>query len=324
MIDRLELLVPEDVPRRIEEWRKHRVRGAAHGSVYALTLDADFQLSLRVHYDFRVPIAKENRHVKVDFTGTRLLSADDFLWRLTSLFQIQREDALSLRVARIDLATDVWSVPVEWFKQHCRVKRKRKPRSFEVCQTETSKGAVTSVVFGKRPDLYRIYDRIAEKRERGEEILYAGKLTGAPVPTVTRIERQCSGRAIPKDLATLGGLFKNAAVTDPFPALLCRETHNGSVSTDDWPPQKWLMSVGLATVVKQYGEATVKARLNRKGNANRIFSRYSDLLRLDSPGVTADQLRGAFRNGTIRQLNIPVSGPDEKVSYPQGGISLIL
>ena len=213
---------------------------------------------------------------------------------------------------------------MEWFRQHSRVKRKRKPQSYEVCKTESSKGYVTSVVFGKRPDLYRIYDRVAEKRERGAEVLYDGMFSGAPVPTVTRVERQCSGRAIPKDLATLGGLFDHAAATDPFPGLLCRETEDECVSTEDWPPQKWLMSVGLATVVKQLGEATVRTRLNRTGNANRFFSRYSDLLRADSAGVTADRLREIYRNGTMKQLNLPVLGPDGKVRHPWGGLLFTL
>jgi hypothetical protein len=324
MIDRLEVLVPEDVPKRTEEWRRHRVRPAKGNSVYAHTLDADFQLALRVHHNFRVPIAKESRHLKIDFTDTRLLSADDFLWRLARLFQISREEALLFRIARIDFAADVYGVPVEWFRQHSRVKRKRKPQSYEVCKTESSKGSVTSVVFGKRPDLYRIYDRIAEKQERRADVLYAGMFSGTPLPTVTRVERQCSGRAIPKDLATLGGLFDHAAAADPFPGLVCTETKDAYVSTEDWKPQKWLMSVGLATAVKQFGEATVRTRLNRAGNANRFFSQYSDLLRADPTGVTADRLREIYRNGTLKQLNLPVLGPDGEVRYPQGGYSVLL
>jgi hypothetical protein len=325
MIDRLEVLVPEDVPKRTEEWRKHRVRPANRSSVYAHTLDADFQLALRVHYDFRVPKARASRHFKIDFTDTRLLSAEDFLWRLAQLFQIRREDALLFRIARIDFAADVQDVPVEWFRKHSRVKRKRKPQSYEVCKTESSKGSVTSVVFGKRPDLYRIYDRVAEKQERRVEILYSGMYSGAPVPTVTRVERQCSGRAIPKDLSTLGGLFEHAAAADPFPGLVCTETKDAHVSTEDWNPQKWLMSVGLATAVKQFGEATVRARLNRAGgNANRLFSQYSELLRADRAGVTADRLREIYRNGTLKQLNLAVLGPDGKVSQPWGGGLLTL
>lgn len=169
MIDRLEVLVPEGVPKHEKAWIANKRRPAKVGSAYAHTLDADFQLALRVHHNFRVPIAKEKRHLKVDFTDTRLVSAEDLIWRLLSLFRIQREEALSFQIARIDFAADVYGVPVEWFRRHSRVKRKRKPQQYEVCNTETAKGNVASVDFGKRPDLYRIYDRVAEKRARCAE-----------------------------------------------------------------------------------------------------------------------------------------------------------
>jgi hypothetical protein len=320
MIDRLELRVPQDVPKRMENWAKSPVRLAKLGSPYASTLDADSALALRVHYNLRVPVAKDKRHLKVDFTDTRLLSAEDFLLRLLFLFKIQRDEALSLRIARVDFAADIDGVPVSWFKQNCRVKRKRNPRSYEDCKTDTWKGSVTSVEFGKRPDLYRIYDRVAEKRARGEEVLYNGMFLGAPPPTVTRVERQCSGRAIPREVETLGALFEHGADLNPFPNLVCRKSDVDSVSTEDWNPQKWLMSLGLASAVNELGEATVRARLNRAGNANRVFERYSDLLGAGSPGATEERLRDIYRVGTIKQLNIPRTGSDGKIEYPAGGV----
>jgi hypothetical protein len=325
MIDKLEILVPESVPVRSESWRERNIRPAKVGLPYSFTLDVDKQFALRIHFNHRTSVAKDKRHRKVDFTDTRLLSAWDVLWRLTKFFQIKEEQALSLRVARIDFAADVYGVPMEWFKRHCRVKAKRKPQSYETSKVESSKGAVTSLVFGKRPDLYRVYDRVAEKRERGADILYAGMFSGAPTPIVTRVERQCSGKAIPQQLSTLGGLFKHGADADPFPGLICTPTSADGLADDDWSPQKWLMNVGLATVVKEIGEATVRARLNRAGgNARRIFEKYSQLLRSDSPGVTVEQLREVYRNGTIRQLNLPVEELDGVTRYPQGGRTFTL
>jgi hypothetical protein len=61
-----------------------------------------------------------------------------------------------------------------------------------------------------------------------------------------------------------------------------------------------------------------------QGNASRFFSQYSDLLHADSAGVTGDRLREIYRNGTMKQLNRPVLGPDGKVCHPQGGLSLTL
>jgi hypothetical protein len=85
------------------------------------------------------------------------------------------------------------------------------------------------------------------------------------------------------------------------------------------------MNIGLATAVQQFGEATVRVRLNRTGgNARRIFEKYSELLRSDSPGVTEEQLREVYRKGTIRHLNLPVQGRDGEIIYPQGGMTFLL
>jgi hypothetical protein len=63
--------------------------------------------------------------------------------------------------------------------------------------------ALSSLIFAKlipsgttkRPDLLRIYNRIAESMRGAEGVLYSAMASGAPAPVVTRIERQCSGRA---------------------------------------------------------------------------------------------------------------------------------
>jgi hypothetical protein len=75
---------------------------------------------------------------------------------------------------------------------------------------------------------------------------------------------------------------------------------------------------------KDLGEAVVRARLNQSGNASRFFEKYSDLLRIDSPGATEERLRDIYRVGTIAQLNIPRPGPDGKIGYPAGGRMLTL
>ncbi len=166
---------------------------------------------------------------------------------------------------------------------------------------------------------------MAEKLAHSKDILQAGLATGASAPIVTRVERQCTGKAIPKNLSTLGGLIEHAADADPLPALVCSQTGTDRIAHDNWPPRKWLMSLGLAAAVRDFGEAEVRARLNRSGgNAKRVFDNYSDLLLCDSVGVTEAQLRDEYRRGTIRQLNVPVEGPDGEITYPAGGFSLTL
>ena len=324
MIDKLELLVPGGVPKRHNEWQKYPVKPAKIGLPYLFTLDADH---IKVHYGHRLPIPKEKRHFRVEFVHTRVLCAEDLLWGLKSLFQIDQEEAMSLPVARIDFAVDVFDVPVEWFNRNCRVKGKKKVRSYEGQKKEASTGALRSLQFGSNhSDLYRIYDRISEGLGRRVEELLEWKRSAYPLPIITRVERQCCGSGVPDNLKTLGGVFKQASEADPFPKLECTQTGSDPIAVESWTPQQWLMNVGLAAVVKELGLATVRARLNRTGggNAKRIFDKYSDLLRSDSPGVSADFLRERYRKRTIRQLNLPIRGPDGKIRYPMGGRTLTL
>jgi hypothetical protein len=128
MIDKLELRIPETVWRRDRNWAKYRSH-PNWGSPYATTLDALDSLKLSVHYNFRPRVANDKMHSKVDFTSVGLMSADDFMWRLQHLFLIEREEALSLHVLRIDLAADVCGVDVEWFKANSHVRMKRNSRT---------------------------------------------------------------------------------------------------------------------------------------------------------------------------------------------------
>jgi hypothetical protein len=264
-----------------------------------------------------VPTPSSRRHYKLDFTDTHLLSAHDIVWKICSVFQISPEQTLTLKVARIDFTADTSGTPVQWFKEHCRVLKKRGSEDYESVKTATNRG-ITTITFGKSPDLYRIYNRIAEKRERKEEVLYPGMHTGAPVPVITRIERECRGRKIPAEVHTLSRLFDNAEDFDPFQNLVLTPGGRSS-ATDDWDPKRWLMNLGLAYAVQQLGEAAVRSRLNRDRNAHRFFPKYTELLQAGLPGPTREHLRNSYRNSTVLQLNQPRPGPDGELVYPAGG-----
>jgi hypothetical protein len=321
MIDRLELSVPAHFPRNPAFWSKHRPKPASPKLPYETTIDARRSCDLSVHYGHRTHIPAGRRHYKLDFTSTRLLTVDDLISRISSVFALSREQALALKVTRIDFAVDVADIPVQWFKESCRVRHKSKSGTYDTMKSETAKGT-TTVSFGGRPDLYRIYNKIAEKRQRGEEILYTGMFTGGPVPVVTRIERQCNGRAVPKDLATLGALIDHGGKCDPFQNLVCTVGAKTIPCTEDWLPQRWLMNLGLACAVQRFGEASVRSRLNRTGNGNnaqRVFSKYSEL-RIDAgTGISREQLCELYRASTIRQFNRPKTEEDGSITYPQGG-----
>jgi hypothetical protein len=93
------------------------------------------------------------------------------------------------------------------------VKRKRKTAHYENREFEKlcyEPGVVETLYFGAldSEDFYRIYDKAAERK-------HADPL--AEVPTYwVRVERCVSGRCLPLNLRTLGGLLRNGATCDPL------------------------------------------------------------------------------------------------------------
>jgi len=143
-----------------------------------------------------------------------------------------------------------------------------------------------------------------------------GLVTGKPEPTVTRVERQCSGISIPSGLRTLGDIVANAAEFDPFKAMIFEDA-KVQTDTQNWKAQKWLMSLGLKTAVEEYGLTIVRARLNRQANAAKFFAKYSELLSSSVEGVNNDSLFRAYQRSTVFQLNLPCDG-----RRPQGRIAI--
>ena len=72
-----------------------------------------------------------------------------------------------LELMRIDLCVDVHEVPVDWFLNRTRVKFKRV--SYEMGQLKYSrigKAGIQTIAAGKRPNMVRIYDKVAEYKEQ--------------------------------------------------------------------------------------------------------------------------------------------------------------
>lgn len=316
MIDRLEVRVPSTVPKKRWFWSQnssHRVRGGP----YLWVLDGRKTSLISIYYGHSVPMPHPKQHYKVEFSSTSLFSATDLVSSIRSAFLLSVQDALNLTVARIDLTADVPDVQVQWFKQHCRVKRKQKSKTYDSVQpeyeplkAETAAG-VTGLEFGRRPDFYRIYNRVAETLPRGDALSF----WSSPDLVLTRVERQCSGPSVPPRLKTLGLLFENGHLIDPFPNLICSSRAPTIPDMDRWTPRKWLMSLGLAYAVHEYGEAAVRSRLDRHRNANRTFRDYSDLLDVGPLGPTAEDLRNLYRVSTIAQLNPPSRAADAPYKY---------
>jgi len=238
------------------------------------------------------------------------------------LFLLTESQAADLRVRRVDFAADIAGVSVEWFRMNCRVRNKQ--TSMEYLASEATRRGATTLMFGVRDDLIRIYNKVREMKDGGKDVLYHGMFLGRPEPITTRVERQCRGSKVPAQFQTIGDLFRNADTFDPFSEMELAVAED-IPDTDSWTDQKWLMNLGLQCAVKRLGEKAVRGRLNRSGNAHRYFSKYSELLRAAAVGgIGSEPLRNVYQLSTRRQLNLPWADENGEIRYPKDGLLMSL
>lgn len=238
------------------------------------------------------------------------------LRQIPKYFEISPEEVLDLRVVRVDFAVDI-PASLDWFRTHAEVKFKQSSEQFPGWGSKTKRGTRT-LYFGSHTDYYRVYDKTAERIDTDEPFLYPGGYSpggtrGAPPPTITRIERQCTTRSIPKEVGTLRALLSTAETFDPFTRLVLH-AGEGKPTMEGWDAQKWLGCLGLKAAVDETDIPTVRKRLNSlSGNkAYRYFKQYSDLLNAQ-PGVSKVHLVKYYFQTTQRQLYPSVPGSASQV-----------
>jgi hypothetical protein len=230
-------------------------------------------------------------------------------------------DARKLILARVDLAADVEGVPVTWFMRHLRARWKRFVCDIGRIESEapeyTRIGGLESQTFylGKRPNCFRIYDKIAEYRHQYAQLTrrisdpaelpdfqtkYGYPKTGI---TLTRVERQIGGGRIPSQLETFGRLRWSASF-NPFDEL--EFLGGGALEPqimDCAGVTEYLAGVGLRRLAEEWGIHRLRSFVNKHsgGHASRIFRNYQQFLPAEA-GITAERLYALYRESVGRQL----------------------
>ena len=100
---------------------------------------------------------------KIEIVDTGTMGFREMVHEVRRVFSIPIGSEPFLDVMRVDLAADVNDVPVSWFKDRVRVQFKRFG-----CEIGTyiqmGRGPET-LYFGKRPNCFRIYDKVEERRQ---------------------------------------------------------------------------------------------------------------------------------------------------------------
>jgi hypothetical protein len=97
---------------------------------------------------------------KLELIDTDGMSFPRMLHEIERVFDI---DARSLEIMRIDLCLDIPDVPVSWFNEHMQIRWKRNGTdSFELKNSRHRKQEIETVYYGSRPNLFRVYNKVAE------------------------------------------------------------------------------------------------------------------------------------------------------------------
>ncbi|MGZ6423675.1 MAG: hypothetical protein ACXWSR_22290, partial [Bdellovibrionota bacterium] len=229
---------------------------------------------------------------------------------------VVRTNPDSLGVMRIDLCADVPNVPVLWFQPRARFKYKRFAREDgELKYAKIGSRGVQTLTAGKRPNLFRIYDKPAEclmqfKRmtrrasSDSDDLSFEKEFGFRPESVLTRVERQIAGKQIPKDLSRFG-MLSRAPEFNPFTVLEIIQGNNRVIPTiEEVGFSEWAIGTRIAQLATEMGMQQLRAYLNRHspGNASRILKKYERFLTTADKEISTEGIYEIYRESTIKQL----------------------
>jgi hypothetical protein len=205
VLDKLEIRVPAPVPFRPEFTDMYSELAAdpkgpfrKRGPHYVLTGDLrmyGYEVILHLHCMH----GEGNHKVELLDTGKR-----GFSFLLAECERIFDVDPLKCGVMRVDCAADVPCIGVDWFHQRARVRWKQFANeigemrleapgaSTSLLYSQMGKREVQTLYFGKRPNCYRIYDKVAEWRAEYQRFHVQS--------TAALVKRMLNAGASPTDL----------------------------------------------------------------------------------------------------------------------------
>jgi hypothetical protein len=251
---------------------------------------------------------------KLELLDTGDLSYQRIQREIQQVFDI---DPWHLGLMRIDLAADVPGVPVRWFARNARVKWKQWVAEMGKTETEYAemgRRKVETLYFGKRPNCFRIYDKISELRHQYDQMVRKAS-DAAEVPTfeekfkypesgfvLTRVERQLAGGRVPQRIDTIGKL-RRLPEYNPFDPLEVVSGTCPEPNMSDYDITEYFTGIGLRATTDEIGLHRLRSLLNQRsrGNASRIIRKYGDFLPREG-GIDEGQIFQRYRESVSRQL----------------------
>ena len=234
---------------------------------------------------------------------------------------IQREilrvfeiEPVHLELMRLDLAADVPGVPVLWFARNARAKWKQWVAEIgKIEYARMGMRRVETVYFGKRPNCFRIYDKISElhhqydklirKVSDGAETLSFEEKYGYPETgfVMTRVERQIAGGRLPSRIKKIAHLSRLSEF-NPFDRLELSGGPHYEPNIAEYG-MKYFTGTGLRSTADEIGLHRLRSLVNEvsAGNASRVFREYQAFL-TSGIGIDEATLYHKYQESVGRQL----------------------
>jgi hypothetical protein len=325
MIDKVDVRVPSDAPysrtfnalyKEIRNDPKGPFRPGRHYLASADLQQYGHPVILHTHCLH----GKRGDH-KLELIDTGKMAYSEMVQEITRVFNIPGED---LGLMRLDLAADVPGVPVAWFEQHVRAKFKRWTADIgkydsEVQFATMGKRGVETVYFGRRPNVFRIYNKIAEFRAQYSQqmaLLRRDGVNETDLPgfpetygypetglVLTRVERQIGAGRTLQQIGKFGNL-RDLPFFNPFEALVFIDVGKPQPNPDDYDFSTFATGMFVRQLVHERGFHRAKQFLNQysKRNTNRILKRVSDFLPSDEVLICSEKLLDIYKASVSRQL----------------------
>lgn len=312
MIDKLEVRVPERILFTNEfkyVFAGIKLNPARH---YKTVVDLrPYSYDSILHYGCKH--GEEHNH-KLELIDTGLMTLADMREDIQRLFLV---DAETLGVMRLDLAVDVQGIGVSWFAGHTRVRYKRWLAKLGVIDTSAmGNREIQTLYFGKRPNIIRIYNKVAEYRVQYQRILRRIPPDITPptfedqfgVPEfgriLTRVERQMGGGRIPAAVATVGDL-RNCADFNPFIGIEFISCGRPEPSQSDYTFMEYSTGMHLRHLAETEGMQAAIAYITRLSKRNKKWAlkKFGDFLPVASKeDLTEERLFELFQQSIAPQL----------------------
>ncbi len=180
------------------------------------------------------------------------------------------------------------------------------------------KGGVKTLYFGKRPNLFRIYDKVEEYRVQYEKLCKTWR-SDQPKPTfeefcsipssgfvLTRVERQLGGVGIPKEFKTIRDLRKLEDFR-PFDRLMIVDGGKPEPNPDQFTFMEYCTGMYLREMAESQGMHATLKFISEKSRRNTKWAceKFKDFLPTEDENemVNTNFLNEVFRRSIIRQLS---------------------